>query len=364
MKKVLKIGVDGRLLQGNLSGVGKYVLNIINYIVNNDPGFSIIVVTNLPLSNQVDTSKIKVINDKKFFGKVKPMVWSRLLSGRLFNRQKIDIYFSGDAFLPFFLATNNIVSVVHDINHLLVPETMSNLRLLTTKLFFKNDVSKASVIISNSFGTAEKLEKYYNRKSDLVIYPIIDSWYRVIDRALVAQRLKELKVNFPYILTVATEEPRKNLVKTIEAFIALKKENRIPFHKLLLVGSRGWKSENLTNLISDNADIIRMGYISDENMPYLYNGADVFVFPSKYEGFGIPPRESLFCGTQVIVSDIPELREATFNKGIYINVEDDAGFKNAIVEVLDNAKTMEEFATITAEDQVEHLIPLLKGKFL
>lgn len=365
MRQPLKIGVDGRLLQGNLTGVGKYVLNLINYIIDRDGNFSAVVVTNNHLSPQVSNKKIKVVLDKIIFAKVKPMVWSRFLSARLLNKEEVDIYLSGDGFLPFFLKTSKIISVVHDINHILVPETMSNLRLLTTKLFFKTDISKASFIISNSFGTAKKLETYYKKSSDLVIYPIIDDWYKVLNKDEVTNRLKELNVTFPYILTVATEEPRKNLIKTIQAFISLKKRNKISAHKLLLVGSKGWKSESLLSLISNNPDIIRMGYISDEMMPYLYNGADIFVFPSKYEGFGIPPREALLCGTNVIVSDIPELREATFNAGTYIDPENETAYEHAILETLSRS-TGKAFNTIdfTQEDQIKDLLPFLKAKFL
>lgn len=363
MKKPIKIGVDGRLLQGNLTGVGKYVLNLINYMTNHDERFAIIVVTNRALSEQVNNRKIKIVTAQKKYAKVKPMIWSRFFSSKLLNKQNVDIFLSGDSFLPYFLKTKNIISVVHDINQILVPETMSMLRLLTTKLFFKKDLAKARLIVSNSFGTAAKLERYYNRKTDVVIYPITDKWYKKLGEEEVVDKLSAININFPYILTVATEEPRKNLLKTLNAFIALKKENKIPLHNLLLVGSKGWKSKSLEQLIAGRSDVIRMGYIGDAVMPYLYNGADIFVFPSKYEGFGIPPREALLCGTKVIVSDIPELREATYNEGTYINADDEEEFKNAILHNLNEKHKKVDPANFFTSDQLENFLPCLKDRF-
>jgi len=131
---MIRIGVDGRLLQGNLTGIGKYVTNLLVHIIDTNPGVTVVVLSNKLICN--NDPRFQVIYDKPHLAKVKPMLWSRFFLGRLVNKNQIDIFFSGDGFIPFFIKVKNIISMIHDLNHLLVPETMSSLRLITTRLFF------------------------------------------------------------------------------------------------------------------------------------------------------------------------------------------------------------------------------------
>jgi glycosyltransferase involved in cell wall biosynthesis len=353
---MIKIGVDGRLLQGNLTGVGKYVLNLINYICSKDENVCFSIYSNRLISCAFKFSRVKIIYDKTYFEKLKPMVWSKLFSSRLINNDLPDIFLAGDAFIPVFLKTKKIISVVHDLNAIIAPETMSRLRLITDKLFFKHDINKANVVISNSYGTAAKLKRYFNVDTDLVIHPIIDNWYKILNKTEVVNKLYNLSINNPFILTVATQEPRKNLDKTINAFISLKKSGDLNDYKLLLIGSKGWKSDNINELLKTYADdVISLGYTPDELMPYLYNGADLFVFPSSYEGFGMPVREAMLCGTQVITTDIPELREATYGKATYINPENNGQFENAISQALKHKKIL-SVGDLKNDDQLNKLM--------
>jgi glycosyltransferase involved in cell wall biosynthesis len=332
---MLKIGVDGRLLQGNLTGVGKYILNLINYLCDHNEEIYFNVYSNKELSCQFSTDRVKMILDSKLMSKIKPMVWSKLFAFRLINKDALDWFLAGDSFVPLFIRNVKIISVVHDLNAVLVPETLGKLKLVSMRLFLEKDLDKADVIVSNSEGTAEKLKKYYHKETNIIVHPLIDRWYKKIDQSVVKNKLKELSINYPYLLTVATHEPRKNLEKTIRAFIGLKKKGLLKDHKLVLVGSKGWKSEKLEFLMKIYSnDIIKMGYIPDDMMPYLYNGAELFVFPSSYEGFGMPVREALLCGIPVVTTDIPELREASYNSSIYINPEHIDQFQEAIMSSL------------------------------
>jgi len=220
---MIKIGVDGRLLQGNLTGVGKYVLNLINYICSQDENIHFSIYSNRLITCTFKYQRVTIIYDKVYFAKLKPMVWSKLFSYRIINNDRPDIFLAGDAFVPAYLKIKKILSIVHDLNSIIAPETMSPLRLITDKLFFKRDIKKATVIISNSYGTAAKLKLYFNMDSQLIIHPIMDNWFEVLDKVLVQSKLNDLSIHYPYILTVATQEPRKNLDKTIKAFVSLKK---------------------------------------------------------------------------------------------------------------------------------------------
>lgn len=360
---MIKIGVDGRLLSGNLTGVGKYVLNLIEYIAANIQEAEIRVYTSRNLKILFVSDRITIVRDKEVFGKIKPMVWSKFLSHQLINADKPDIYLSGDTFVPLFLKVKKIISVVHDISHIIVPETMTGLHLLMSKVFFQADLLKADAIITNSNATAEKVKKYFKTNTDVVFYPVIDKWLMKMDAEVVKEELEKLHINYPYILSVATQEPRKNLDKTINAFIYLKKKGELKNYKLLLIGAKGWKSDQIQALISSfSRDIISFGYVSDSILPFLYNGTKLFVLPSKYEGFGTPPREAMVCGAKVLVTDIPELREATYELADYINDLDEESFGSKILQSIAEGKvySKEKLENSFAFDQRDKIIPLIR----
>ena len=124
--------------------------------------------------------------------------------------------------------------------------------------------------------------------------------------------LGQYGIDFRYLLAVATWEPRKNLGMLVETFLAMKRDRELGGRKLVLVGGRGWKDRRLASLVDSagKSAICCPGYVPDEDLPAIYSGADAFIFPSQYEGFGIPVSEARACGTRVVASDIPEIREA------------------------------------------------------
>ena len=127
-----------------------------------------------------------------------------------------------------------------------------------------------------------------------------------------------MQFDHPYILAVATWEPRKNLELLIKTFLDMKMQGLLGEHKLVLVGGRGWKDQRLADIISGTDSVIPLGYLPENQLAPLYTGADVFVFPSVYEGFGMPILEARACGTRIVTSDVPELHEAGGNDAIYV----------------------------------------------
>ncbi len=359
---MIRIGVDGRLLQGKLTGVGKYILGLIEFIAGNINDCEIRIYTNREIGCAFNSSKIALIRDRKRFSMLKSMIWSKFFSHRITNLDNPDIYLSGDTFIPLFLRVKKILSVVHDVAYIVTPETMSTLHLLISKVFFKSDLLKANALIANSKGTADKIEKYFKSETDVIVYPIIDNTFLKLDEEVVRAELAKHNINYPYILSVGTQEPRKNLDKTIKAFLYLKRKGELHNYKLLLIGGSGWKSKKIRKLVSAYSnDIISLGYVEDSLLPYLYNGATLFVFPSKYEGFGMPPREAMLCGSKVLVTDIPELKEATYEKGNYVNNLEEGSFGNAIIHSLNGGHvySREELDFSYSQDQKYKLISLI-----
>jgi glycosyltransferase involved in cell wall biosynthesis len=134
------------------------------------------------------------------------------------------------------------------------------------------------------------------------------------------EKLSRLGVRRPYLLSVATSEPRKNLDVVLRAYIDLKRGGKLSRHQLVLAGPAGWKNRALKQRLEEARahGLVSAGYVPDELMPILYAEADALVFPSLYEGFGMPVLEARSCGARAVTADIPELREAGDEYVIYV----------------------------------------------
>ena len=99
-----------------------------------------------------------------------------------------------------------------------------------------------------------------------------------------------------YLLSVCTWEPRKGVETLIRAFLGMKAEGQLAHHKLLLVRERGWKDSPIIELVRSSESIVGLGYVDDMSLAGLYNGSSAFIYPSSYEGFGMPVLEARACG--------------------------------------------------------------------
>lgn len=319
MKKKI-IGINAQSFTKNTTGIGIYVLSLLEYLMKEFTEYNFILYSNknIFLPEKIRTKVILREERNSIFRKFPGTVWLKFFSWRLMRSDKLDFFISSNGFFPSFLSKNvKRVAIVHDINYILFPKTMGKLHLLSHKLFFLRDVISADFIIANSVGTSKKINQHTNKNINAIINPIIDKIFRRIDEDEINKCLNELKINYPYFLSVGTLEPRKNLEFTIALFLEFKKKHPDSPIKLILVGMLGWKNKKLRQLIDNNAEsVIQIGYIERKYLPYLYNGATLFLFPSIYEGFGIPIRESLACGTPVLTTNIEELKESGGNYGV------------------------------------------------
>jgi len=138
----------------------------------------------------------------------------------------------------------------------------------------------------------------------------------------------------PYVLAVGTLEPRKNLPRLIEAFAGLTDAER-GGRRLTLVGASGWETDETFEAIrSEGSLVTTLGWVTDEELPAIYRGADLFAYPSLYEGFGLPVLEAMSCGVPVLTSEISSLPEVGGDAVRYADPRDTGSIRGALRELL------------------------------
>ena len=167
------------------------------------------------------------------------------------------------------------------------------------------------------------------------------------------RRKYNIPMNAPYILSLGTLEPRKNVGQTIRCFVKLVEQQNIQDLYLVLAGSKGWSYEKIFAEISSNHHlkdkIIVTGYVADEDLAPLYSGALAFVYPSFYEGFGLPPLEAMQCGVPVITSNTSSLPEVVGDAGMMLDPKDVDGLCHSMFELYSNLSLRQSLADKSLE---------------
>jgi glycosyltransferase involved in cell wall biosynthesis len=345
----MRVGIDGRAFAGNITGVGRYISELCKVLALNMPSAEFIVYCNQPIKLPVELSSWQVrIDNRKYSRDVRPVFWLKSRCGSFCSHDNLDSFWGGAAFLPSLKPSINSVISVHDVTYKVVPSSMSFLHRMSFMVFFKSDVLRAKALTVNSRGTGNRLKDFTGRSYDAVIYPAANPVFKKSTHFMLNTVLRKYSINFPFFLTACTWEPRKNLELLIKVFLDLKRDGYLKAEKLILVGGRGWKDDRLTSIAEGDINLVPLGFIPDEDLSALYTGTSAFIFPSLYEGFGIPVLEARACGATVITSDFPELHESGGSEAIYISPTYSA-LKDAMLNVGKHTKssslTVAEFPT-------------------
>lgn len=313
----LRIGIDGDALRTPLSGVGYYIFNLARELDGLLPEASFFAYSRLGAGKVALPSWRWQLRTEPHASlrRLPSFVWLKTRAGAMCAKDSLDVFWAGRTLHPGLKGRVRTVSSVHDLNHLLVPETMQFQSRCSSWLWFRTDVLKADCVLANSGGTADRLRSMIGAKVSGIVRPGITSQFQLSNAAgkmEMPESLARLGIKQPYLLSVATPEPRKNLNAVLQSFIDLKEQGQLKDYQLVLAGPTGWKNRALTERITAARahGLVLAGYVSDERMPSLYACAEALVFPSLYEGFGMPVLEARTCGTRVVTTDIPELREA------------------------------------------------------
>ncbi|GJC01753.1 glycosyl transferase family 1 [Aeromonas caviae] len=305
----MKYGIDASALVKQKTGVGNYIYSILSELVKySQHDFYL-------YSNQ---EIVFPVSKNIHFRVSKPYrkgpLWQNTQLRSMVIEDAIDVFWAGNGYLPLGLpAEMGTVLTVHDLVYRQAGATMPWFSRWSRRIFQPLSVKLANSVVAVSQATAAEMERYYHRAPDVVIHPQIDPVYGLVDLAEQSAVRYKYDLNDTFLLVIGTLEPRKNLENLVQAWLMLE-EAGVKTPLLAIAGGKGWLDGKLAKLVSvgESKGIIKkLGFVAQEDMRGLYAAADCFILPSLYEGFGMPALEAQLCGTPIMVSDIPSLREAS-----------------------------------------------------
>jgi len=335
MKKRLVIGIDAsRANREKKTGVEWYAYHVIEELKNIITDTPVVLYSEVPLSGPLAvlpenwTSKVLRWPPKRLWTQVR-------LSWEMF-RSPVDVLFV-PAHVPPLIHPERTVMTVHDVAALEFPESYNRFERWYSVWSVKRALKSIWKIITPSRFTQRELEKLRHSRENIFVVPHGFSRNyakRGVDNNIDAL-LEKYYVRKPYIMTIGRLEEKKNTRRLVEAFGKVKKA--FPNIQLLLVGKQGYGYEKVKAAIEQSPykqDIIQPGWVSEEDMPRLMGNAELFVFPSLYEGFGIPVLEAMACGTPVLASSGSSLEEVGGEGALYAWAEDVSAIARAIETIL------------------------------
>jgi glycosyltransferase involved in cell wall biosynthesis len=235
----------------------------------------------------------------------------------------IDILHS-TAFTMPLVSKPKVVVTIHDLSIFIYPEhhTEANYQFVTRNVH--QAARRANFIIAVSESSKREVMRFLHMPEEKigVVYEAAgDIFHQKCPSDTVAVIKNKYKINKRYFLSVGSLEPRKNLGRALVAFKALIEMKKADY-QFVITGGKGWKNEAFYNLIRKldiDEHLVFTGYVPEEDLPALYQGADVFVYPSLYEGFGLPVLEAMASGIPVITSNTSSLPEVAGDAAILVN---------------------------------------------
>lgn len=249
--------------------------------------------------------------------------------------RRLDVFHTPIGAVPL-LSTAPTVVTVHDLAFLKYPDQLPRSRRSWLIAATRMSVRRAAKIITVSQATARDLQEWLNVPDDRIqAIPLATSGnvQRVEGTSLDVFRMK-WNIDRPYVLAVGTLEPRKNLPTLLRAFAKIKDDVD---HQLVLVGPEGWLTGELKATLQELnlGDRVRLtGFVSDEELGGWYSAADLFAFPSYYEGFGLPSIEAMRCGAPVLASDNSAFPEVIGQAGVMIPAADEKAWADSMLDLL------------------------------
>ena len=340
----MRIGIDASLVVGNRAGVGWYTASLIEALAEVDHQNKYVL---YPFFYHIFDPRFKeLVAPSKSFSirfTALPEDWIRYLwfhprIPRHWLLGKVDVLHSTTYCCPR-LHSGKLIVTIYDVSFLHHPEFHTEANRVHCLTGTLETAMQADRIIAISQSTKRDLVEYFNVRDDKIVVTPLSARKEFYPRprpeveAFVSRRWG---LETPYLLSVGTVEPRKNLKCLVRVYCDLPEEIR-NHYPLIIAGGEGWLDSDIYQWILENgaqSNIRFLGYVPASDLPWLYCGATCFVYPSLYEGFGLPALEAMASGIPVITSNTSSLPEVVGDTGLLIDPRSDQELRSAISKVL------------------------------
>ncbi len=348
------IAIDARKIRD--FGIGTYVRNLIRELAEIDRENTYFVITgadgrdalkNLPDNFRVTIQRSPVYSVRELFA----------LSRQLL-RLKVDLYHATHYVLPLIVPCRSVVTI-HDIIHLLYPEFLPNrLAFHYAERMIRRSLQRGDRIISVSRNTRTDLMSYFHvdgEKIEAVYNGIEDDFRETLPSEDLERWMRSLGLERPYLLFVGNPKPHKNLDNVVKAYARALQLHDFP-HRLVCVGDRGgqeFKIRQRASQLGIEERLLLLGHVAQEALPAIYQGSAAFLYPTLYEGFGLPVVEAMASRVPVITSNTSSLKEIAAGYADLVNPLDVDGMARAIVRAVsdaDHRKSLRKLGQRRAED--------------
>jgi glycosyltransferase involved in cell wall biosynthesis len=351
--KRMKIGIDISRTIEEPTGVGYYAKNLVHALSKVDSVNEYLLYGIFYECYPKEWKKAPIPNSPNFkLHQKHSLSWfirKRWKNGRRYKEKllgEIDILHSTAFTMPPIYGPK-IVVTIHDLSCFVYPQyhTEANYQFVTRNVH--QAARRASFIIADSENTKREIMRFLHVPEEKigVIYLAAEERYNE-KRSLefITQVKKKYHIQKPYFLTVGSLEPRKNLATALMAFKALLEIRRIDY-QFVVIGGKGWKNESFYQLLKKlriDDHLVFTGYVPEEDLPALYQGAEIFVYPSFYEGFGLPVLEAMASGTPVITSNTSSLPEVAGDAALLVNPKEVFEIYEAMEALITNPSLRKE----------------------
>lgn len=333
----MKIGIDARPLMKKKAGIGYYLYYLLENILKFDTKNEYILFSDRKIIFDIKNYRnVKVIEDTESY--LKKTFWYAFKLDSLCKKEKIDVFWGTQHVLPFGLKSVKKILTIHDCVAFDLPKTMNFINRIINKLLIPNSVKKSDKIIAVSNSTKERLiynfAESISNKIDVIYEDVIicSNYSDIKEEYLASLGLEEKK----YVMFLGTIEPRKNLKTLLKAFEIIEKEINI---KLVLCGKYGWNFNDEKGIIESNKDkIVFLNYVEDYEKNYLMSKSFLFIFPSMYEGFGLPVLEAMKNNAVVMVAKNTSLKELIVNERLNFSTYDSEELAEKVIYLYKNKK--------------------------
>lgn len=313
---VIRIGVDVSRIRDGMTGVGRYAAGVLSELDTAMPDAQFVLYACRHTSFRPLSSRWDVVCDRHpLWSRLPVTLWMHFRLGAMIERKPVDVFWSPNTLIPKGVHVPCVLTV-HDFTHVLVPQTLAPMTRCAHSKWVDADIRAADANIAISLGTAQRMFELLGRRPDAIAYPAVSAEAAASDVSLSSQLLQRAGVRKPFLLTVGSRAPRKNLAGAVAAMELLRADGQLLDHQLVMAGPEAWDRGGRA-IERGRAWIRPLGFVDDDLLLALYANADVLVFPSLYEGFGMPVIEARAHGCRVVTTDSPELREAGGDDAVY-----------------------------------------------